>query len=82
MQGLYQQTFNVYRLLIHSIFFQLLNVMVIHPLLTKPSLKKNDVVIYHPFCHMPFLGKVIERAVADRLHVFLDKSLAMWPWYL
>uniref|UniRef100_A0A670I2H7 Reverse transcriptase domain-containing protein n=1 Tax=Podarcis muralis TaxID=64176 RepID=A0A670I2H7_PODMU len=53
---------------------------VVRPLLKKTSLDPLDLSNYRPVSNLPFLGKVIERAVAEQLGRFLDETSALDPF--
>lgn len=46
----------------------------------KKSLDKRDLANYHPVSIIPFLGKVIEQAVAIQLKVSLDETVELEPF--
>ena len=51
-----------------------LKVAVIKPLLKKPSLDPSSVANYRPISNLPFLSKILERAVATQLRDHLHKN--------
>uniref|UniRef100_A0A670I3D4 Reverse transcriptase domain-containing protein n=1 Tax=Podarcis muralis TaxID=64176 RepID=A0A670I3D4_PODMU len=53
---------------------------VVHLFLKKTSLDPLDLTNYRPVLNLPFLGKVIERAVAEQLGGFLDETSALDPF--
>uniref|UniRef100_A0A670I7A7 Reverse transcriptase domain-containing protein n=1 Tax=Podarcis muralis TaxID=64176 RepID=A0A670I7A7_PODMU len=53
---------------------------VIKPLLKKPSLDAATMANYRPVSNLPFLGKVIERAVAEQLQARLEEADHLDPF--
>ncbi|XP_077782882.1 uncharacterized protein LOC144327417 [Podarcis muralis] len=53
---------------------------VVCPLLKKTSLDPLDLSNYRPVSNLPYLGKVIERAVAEQLGRFLEETSALDPF--
>ena len=53
---------------------------VVRPLLKKPTLDPRDPANYRPVSNLPFLGKVIERAIANQLQTFLEETSALDPF--
>ena len=51
-----------------------LKTALVKPLLKKPGLDPNVLSNYRPISNLPFLSKVIERAVAIRLTSYLDRN--------
>ena len=52
---------------------------VIRPLLKKPGMDVSDMKSYRPVSNLPFLSKLLERAVQRRLQEFLDSNDLMPP---
>ena len=48
-----------------------LKVAVIKPLLKKPNLDPENIKNYLPISNLPFLSKILEKAVAQQLTAFL-----------
>ncbi|XP_060124758.1 uncharacterized protein LOC132591228 [Zootoca vivipara] len=53
---------------------------VIKPLLKKPSLDPANMANYRPVSNLPFLGKVIERVVAEQLQARLEEADHLDPF--
>uniref|UniRef100_A0A670HMU9 Reverse transcriptase domain-containing protein n=1 Tax=Podarcis muralis TaxID=64176 RepID=A0A670HMU9_PODMU len=53
---------------------------VIKPLLKKPSLDAATMANYRPVSNLPFLGKVIERVVAEQLQARLEEADHLDPF--
>ena len=53
---------------------QSFKVAVIKPLLKKPSLDSGVLANYRPISNLPFLSKILEKAVANQLCDFLDNN--------
>ena len=47
---------------------------MISPLLKKPNLDVNNLKNYRPVSNLPFLSKVIEKAVTSQLNLHLSKN--------
>ena len=47
---------------------------VIIPLIKKPGLDSEVLKNYSPVANLPFLSKVIEKAIAIQIHVYLSKT--------
>ncbi len=47
---------------------------VIKPLIKKPQLDPKDLVNYRPISNLPFLSKILEKAVSSQLYSFLEKN--------
>ncbi|XP_061463050.1 uncharacterized protein LOC133375459 [Rhineura floridana] len=54
----------------------------VRPLLKKPSLDPEDFNSYRPVANVPFLGKILERVVADQLQALLDETDYLDPFQL
>ena len=54
-----------------GVFPQTLKTAVIKPLLKKNNLEKTSMNNYRPISNLPFLGKIIEKAVFQQLNYFL-----------
>uniref|UniRef100_A0A803SW27 Reverse transcriptase domain-containing protein n=1 Tax=Anolis carolinensis TaxID=28377 RepID=A0A803SW27_ANOCA len=52
----------------------------VRPLLKKPSLDPMTLANYRPVTNLPFLGKMIERAVLGQLQQFLDDTAGLDPF--
>uniref|UniRef100_A0A803TWG8 Reverse transcriptase domain-containing protein n=1 Tax=Anolis carolinensis TaxID=28377 RepID=A0A803TWG8_ANOCA len=52
----------------------------VRPLLKKPSLDPMTLANYRPVSNLPFLGKMIERAVLGQLQQFLDDTAGLDPF--
>ena len=61
-------------------FPQNLKKAVVRPLLKKSTLDPQDPANYRPVSNLPFLGKVIERAIANQLQAFLEETSALDPF--
>lgn len=48
--------------------------MLIRPILMKTHLATDDLNNYRTISNLPFLGKLIERVVANQLGVFLEET--------
>ncbi|XP_061466651.1 uncharacterized protein LOC133377174 [Rhineura floridana] len=53
---------------------------VVRPLLKKSSLDPENFNNYRPVANVPFLGKVLERVVADQLQTLLDETDYLDPF--
>ena len=47
---------------------------VVNPLIKKPKLDPEVLGNYHPVSNLPYLCKILERAVADQLQAHLDTN--------
>uniref|UniRef100_A0A803SWK3 Reverse transcriptase domain-containing protein n=1 Tax=Anolis carolinensis TaxID=28377 RepID=A0A803SWK3_ANOCA len=52
----------------------------VRPLLKKPSFDPMTLANYRPVSNLPFLGKMIERAVLGQLQQFLDDTAGLDPF--
>uniref|UniRef100_A0AAQ5X7A8 Reverse transcriptase domain-containing protein n=1 Tax=Amphiprion ocellaris TaxID=80972 RepID=A0AAQ5X7A8_AMPOC len=57
-----------------GVFPQALKTAVIKPLLKKSNLDKSQMNSYRPISNLPFLSKIIEKAVFQQLNNYLTKS--------
>lgn len=55
-----------------GVFPSSLKEAVIVPLIKKPNLDRNDLSSYRPVSNVPFLSKIIEKAVLAQLKIHLD----------
>lgn len=57
----------------YGVFPQPLNQADVKPIIKKPGLDEQVLSNYRPVSNLPFLSKVLERAVSDRLRAHMDK---------
>ena len=53
---------------------QSFKIAVIKPILKKPNLDPNDLSNYRPISNLPFLSKILEKAVTKQLCSFLQSN--------
>ena len=53
---------------------QSFKIAVIKPILKKPNLDPNDLSNYRPISSLPFLSKILEKAVTNQLCSFLQSN--------
>ena len=52
---------------------------LIHPLLKKQDLDRENLKNYRPIANIPFLSKVIEKAVVSQINIYLETNKLIPP---
>ena len=63
----------------HGIVPSLFKLATIRPLLKKADLDPNDLASYRPISTLPFLSKILERAVFQQIKEYLDDNNVLDP---